>query len=72
MRCVTSSCLHRPGAPMCSLLHIGPKKKLYETINTCLLPGSFLRLAAMALPAEFSIPVETYKLKNGLRVILSK
>jgi zinc protease len=28
--------------------------------------------AALAFPAEFSIPVETYKLKNGLRVILSK
>ncbi len=28
--------------------------------------------SAPALGAEFSIPVETYKLKNGLRVILSK
>src|ERR1700722_19547038 len=28
--------------------------------------------ATLAFPAEFSIPVETYKLKNGLRVILSK
>jgi len=28
--------------------------------------------ATPALPAEFSIPVETYKLKNGLRVILSR
>src|SRR5580698_5638990 len=28
--------------------------------------------ATLAFPAEFSIPVETYKLKNGLRIILSK
>src|SRR3984957_1562596 len=31
-----------------------------------------LSAATLATPAEFSIPVETYKLKNGLRVILSK
>jgi zinc protease len=40
-----------------------------QLIFTCCLALSGVTLA---LPAEFSIPVETYKLKNGLRVILSQ
>ena len=33
---------------------------------------AFLFAVAAASAAEFKIPVETYKLSNGLRVILSK
>jgi len=51
--------------------YIGPHEsnRMKQLILACCLAISG---ATLAFPAEFSIPVETYKLKNGLRVILSK